>query len=1538
MDREPIEAYRPVDRSAATRISVQRGVSTPVMVTVSRQPTGVTPVAAPQSMRKNRVVSSTTLYIRGLLGQARRLQALLRLPNSHRQRFVAVNLAVLLLATLFIQVLQPITTVKAYALSSKAQNLIGASRDDASQYLKLSSDKSAYEFIAPAADTAAAKHGGRNDAVYSTSLSLDAKQGITYTDTASKIGITVVPQFDTMPSQKNGSNSIVYPSGADQLVYTHKYNGLKEDIIVPAYRKDQLQYKFELRLPSGVEARLDKQGNIGIYSGDSTLFGNVTFGSDKDRALVDKARENSAKTNLVATIPYPIVKDANGKEYRNRATYSLSQGVAKQATQTPKNVPAAVAQKLAAQSKTTTYQLTITAQTSKSLSYPISVDPTIQSMSASDWSLGDAKGVDVDTTNNLIRRSPLTGGALGAGWTTNTGAGTSTLNVANGDGVTGASAVAYNGFMYVTGGVYNNNSNLLNTVQYGAINADGHVSTWATSGAFTTPRLNHRAVVFGGYLYIIGGQNNSTTAYNDVQYAKLNPLTGAPGTWLDANASINGGSGTSFTTARALFGASVANGYLYIEGGGTSATTFVADSQYAKINANGSLGSWTAGTTLPVAQNASAAYYNGYMYVVGGCTGTDVTTNCNAYNAVVYYASVDVSTGALGAWTATSSYASGRSIQAVTIVGGYLYSISGIQANTGPTKFADSQYAAINADGTLGTWATSTSITTARFGAAIASYNNYIYIMGGSTGTTTVANDTQYAKINAAGITTSFTTSTAMPSASYLSGSTAWNGYLYDIGGCNASGATTSQCTNSSTNASAVVRYGRLGSTGTVTWATTTSIPTAKWATNVIAHSGYLYVIAGAAPNGLGGSTSNGTIFVGQIAANGTIASWTTQTSKINHNVDYCLMGLAAYNGFLYLIGGASTPGDATTNLVEYLAINSDGTLGTIATGTALPNSQSFMPATIVGSKLYYGNGSNLIVSPLASNGFNGAWSTAGTIPGGLPITSFNGGSLVYDRGYFYLADDSKLIYAPVNSDGTTGTWTALTGYSQARQRATLASYAGYLYIFSGCTNTTAYAPYTCGAGGTNTETSIATAINGGSGLNDSVTTSAQTMTTRRSHQVVALNGYLYAIAGCTNYSAGACITLTNAIQYSLINTSTGDLGAWSTTTNALPVALQRFSLFINKGYIYVTAGCSNVTCNSYNTSAYYATPDANGNITAGWVTQAGAIPSNAVETSYIALNNYAYRIGGNTSACGAACATTEYAPLTPAVGSWTTTTSLVVGLNGNGVAQNNGFIYSVGGNDGTGARNFVQYAHIQADHSLGGWARTTDMIKSRQAEPVVGVYNGFMYVAAGYNTTDGYISEIEYATILPSGQVSIWQVGAPLATARADLAGAIDNGKLYVVGGSLSGSTTSGSVEYMRLQSVARKGSYSRVLDFDVGVLPTKLVTRGTSLDGFPVSLSYLTTNAGSVAFSNSQLVSGLSFGGATPVSLTLGSGVSIARYLMLVYLLDDSASASFPDEVAGQSSVTNYDLYFTPNPGTRLRGGQTFTTQKDRGLQATQ
>jgi hypothetical protein len=108
---------------------------------------------------------------------------------------------------------------------------------------------------------------------------------------------------------------------------------------------------------------------------------------------------------------------------------------------------------------------------------------------------------------------------------------------------------------------------------------------------------------------------DSNVATTTVSYAKLN-ADGTVGTW-----SVT----TALGTAVQLHTSVVANGYVYTLGGSANQSIV----QYAKLNSDGTLGSWQTATALNTGQDsATSVVANGYVYMLGG--------NSTTHNVVQY--------------------------------------------------------------------------------------------------------------------------------------------------------------------------------------------------------------------------------------------------------------------------------------------------------------------------------------------------------------------------------------------------------------------------------------------------------------------------------------------------------------------------------------------------------------------------------------------------------------------------------------------------------------------------------------------------------------------------------------------------------------------------------------------------------------------------------------------------------------------------------------------------------------------------------------
>ena len=221
------------------------------------------------------------------------------------------------------------------------------------------------------------------------------------------------------------------------------------------------------------------------------------------------------------------------------------------------------------------------------------------------------------------------------------------------------------------------------------------------------------------------------------------------------------------------------------------------------------------------------------------------------------------------------------------------------------------------------------------------------------------------------------------------------------------------------------------------TWTTATALPAAVIVSQAIVTKNRVYLLGG-----LINGTPSATVYTAPINADGTLDTWTTATA---------LPGTVAYsqaivtNSRVYLLGGVVN-GDYSAT-VYTAPINTDGTLGTWTTATALPGTVAYSQAIVTKSRVYLLGGyinsatsSTVYTAPINADGTLGTWTTATA----LPATVYYSQAIVTKNRVYLLGGainggaSSTVYTAPINADGTLGTWTTATAlpgtvaYSQA--------------------------------------------------------------------------------------------------------------------------------------------------------------------------------------------------------------------------------------------------------------------------------------------------------------------------------------------------------------------------------------------------------------------------------------------------------------------------------------------------------------------------
>jgi hypothetical protein len=525
-----------------------------------------------------------------------------------------------------------------------------------------------------------------------------------------------------------------------------------------------------------------------------------------------------------------------------------------------------------------------------------------------------------------------------------------------------------------------------------------------------------QAIVTKNRVYMLGGWNGVYT--NAVLTAPIN-ADGTLGAWV---------AGTALPGIMSLSVALITKNRVYLIGAYTDNSVQVSTVYTAVVNADGTLGTWTTGTSLPVALGWSSGFITrNRVYICGGNTAGSVSVS------TVYTASIS-SDGIIGTWTTGPSLPQAGSGYSCIVTKNRVYLLGSYQSNNIHT-------AVINDDGTIGNWTTSGSLPNLLANSQALVTKNRVYLLGGYNGSSYVS--TVYTTtINSDGTLGTWEIGTSLPTSLGTTAVICTKNKIYLIGGQGAGGTLTSAIYSAPINGGLndyssyygedTTNYLTPGagkpwqqqyqinttqSTDITGWTSASSnLPGQLGNSQAVVTKNRVYLLGGNVSG-----TSVSTVYTAPINADGTLGNWTTGTilpSAISASQ------VIAFRNKVYIIGGS------TANVYS-ADINADGTLGTWVLGTALPVIAGYGTAVITRNRIYiigcYINSSYSGVTytaPINSDGTLGTWTTGTTIPvayctGGVAITK----NKIYYCGGWNGGLSNTVYYATINSDGFISSW-----------------------------------------------------------------------------------------------------------------------------------------------------------------------------------------------------------------------------------------------------------------------------------------------------------------------------------------------------------------------------------------------------------------------------------------------------------------------------------------------------------------------------------
>lgn len=623
-----------------------------------------------------------------------------------------------------------------------------------------------------------------------------------------------------------------------------------------------------------------------------------------------------------------------------------------------------------------------------------------------------------------------------------------------------------NGYLYIIGGCTNDScSTTSGNTAYAAISADGHlrrpsscagtlVNSFCVDNVDPIPGSGLAAAgtaVFGGRIYVIGGQNGSGLK-GSVYHAAVNNDGSLEGAWTAQTFAGIGATSVSYTYAYARANPSSAStnpGNLYIFGGctagsgiGCTAGSFSGAVFKCNIDNNGSISGCSTTNqlqigTVPGASGAglglhAGTVYANYIYLVGGAAPGlsniktvryakfDNSNNVTAVDGTAWKQPLDSNGNPV-------EMSTGRERGAAFGYNGYLYTLGGYDSSGGGL-LSDIQFAKINvSNGSLEQFDISTVTINQRWGLSVPVSNSYAYILGGCTSgaspTCTGRTDTlQTFQIynNDSGAPANYSSAANLfPTDRFGISATVNNGYMYLAGGC----VGDLDCND----AANIVEYALLNADGSVgTWNTTATLPGDRVYGQLEQAGGTLYYIGGQDDS----KAAQSTIYYTTPAGDGTISSWSTASGGIGDTGGAAAsartqFGATVWNNRIYVLGGFDGS-NASTNLV--------------------------------------------FVSPQLNAGGNipaDSWTSGGSF--NVPRNGVT--AVAYANNLYILGGHdgtnflSDVQYTKINTDGSIGSWSYTASLPRNVSHADGFAANGYMYLFGGrqtdilCTTNTYVAP-----------------------------------------------------------------------------------------------------------------------------------------------------------------------------------------------------------------------------------------------------------------------------------------------------------------------------------------------------------------------------------------------------------------------------------------------------------------------------------------------
>ena len=279
--------------------------------------------------------------------------------------------------------------------------------------------------------------------------------------------------------------------------------------------------------------------------------------------------------------------------------------------------------------------------------------------------------------------------------------------------------------------------------------------------------------------------------------------------------------------------------------------------------------------------------------------------------------------------------------------------------------------------------------------------------------------------------------------------------------------------------------------------------------------------------------------------------------------------------------------------------------------------------------------------------------------------------------------------------------------------------------------------------------------------------------------QCVNSTVYVYCIGG-QDYLGGPH---NSAYTSNAISASSDNITSWTPDSSLYPRTIYAQACVANSGYAYCVGGTYDDGGDDVN-SSYYAPLNSNG-VIGTWASTTD-YPAYIDSQFCVASSGYIYCVGGFTESNGLNATSAPsnlvwYAPLSSSgIGSWSSSTAYPANIYAPSCFGADGYIYCVGGVDGSGNPvNTAYYAPLSST-GVGTWTQTTPY-PFQGIGQACAISSGTIYCVGGPESS-GYSNAAYYASV-SSGGIGNW-VKAPNYPEGIWTTCTILSGNMYCFGG----------------------------------------------------------------------------------------------------------------------------------------------------------